>query len=213
MPVRYLSSLFRWKIAGTFYNNSNLTFVENAFGADKDNTGVTGRICGTWFTRNRTAQYKSIEFIGSNDLDSPALTLNTMPRFLGKDLYFDGNFLRLPSPILFRSYGFTGKENWTLFTNSNFSGASECLDAAVDPSGTYAVTFNVNKTFTVGSIWRGGCGPTSAPIGGPDPATKRPNKWKWKKESESQGHPAPHSGGPLIVILIALLSHLVAGRA
>ncbi|CAL8106990.1 unnamed protein product [Orchesella dallaii] len=198
-----------WKISGTFYSNPNLTFVENAYGADKDNTGVSGRVCGTWHSKNRTAQYKSIEFIGANDLDTPALNLNTKPRFLGADLYFDGNFLRLPASLSFHSYGFTGKENWTLYANTNFSGASECLEAAVDKHG-YAVTFNVNKTFVVGSIWRGGCGPTTAHSRGV------PEGGGGKKKPDgkgSQGHVLAEFTNLLITFISALLLPSFAIRA
>lgn len=132
------------------------------------------------------------------------MSLNTRPRFLGKDLYFDGNFLRLPTSITFYSYGFTGKENWTLFQNTNFSGRSECLEAAIDRQfDSYAVTFNVNKSFTVGSIWRGGCGPTSAHSRGvPEgPRGRSPTKGG----SSTQGH---HQESILVqrsnIILIAL---------
>lgn len=174
---------------------------------------MTGRVCGTWFSKNRTAQYKSIEFIGSNDLDTPALSLNTKPRFLGDDLYFDGNFLRLPSPIKFHSYGFTGKENWTLFMNTNFSGPSGCLEAALDQFGNYAVTFNVNKTFNVGSIWRGGCGPTSLSQRGVPEVGKPVRKSPQGKGPQNNSAHAHQSRTLHITFIAALLSYSFVARA
>lgn len=69
----------------------------------------------------------------------------------------DGRILRLPSPRNYSSWGFTGRQNWTVFRNTDLTGHSECLVADVDNDGDFGVTFNINRTLTVGSIWRG-CG-------------------------------------------------------
>jgi len=76
-------------------------------------------------------QYKSIRYVGNLHLSLPGLSLFTGESFQGEELYFDGANLRLPSPYVFKSYGFTGKEHWTVFPLTNFSGAAgpSCLIA------------------------------------------------------------------------------------
>lgn len=120
--------------------------------------GKNGKVCGTWNTPNVTAEYNSILLIGSQDLDTPAIQFHTRARFYGEpDLFLDGRILRLQKPMSFSSYGFTGRHNWTLFRTTDLTGHSECLVANGDHAGDFMVTFNVNKSMTVGSIWRG-CG-------------------------------------------------------
>lgn len=97
--------------------------------------------------------------------------------------------------------------------NSNFSGPSECLEAALDKFGNFAVTFNVNKTFNVGSIWRGGCGPTSAHSRGEPEKNKGVKPRSQGKDSQGRGAYVRQSGTVLIVSIFALLSHLFVGQA
>jgi len=182
--------------------------MENAYGDD-----IGGKICGNWNTPNQTAEYRSIHPIGAPDLDTSAITFNQKPRFFGDgELAFDGTFLRLPTPMDFNSFGFTGKENWTIYRNTDLSGFSECLEASVDSFGNYAVTFHTNKSLTVGSIWRG-CGPDTSLLR-QEPENTNKNNSKSPKLPAQQQQQAKNSG-PLtasvvtlsyIFMLIALLS-------
>lgn len=147
------SYFFRWRVLGTFSTTPTARFIENVYG-----DGKNGKVCGTWNTPNVTAEYNSILLIGSQDLDTPAIQFHTRARFYGEpDLFLDGRILRLQKPMSFSSYGFTGRHNWTLFRTTDLTGHSECLVANGDHAGDFMVTFNVNKSMTVGSIWRG-CG-------------------------------------------------------
>ena len=97
-------------------------------------------------------QYKAIRFVGNSIVDLPGISLFTRDSFFGEELYFDGTGLRLPNPFLFKSYGFTGKDNWTIFPNINYTGEPSCLIAQ-----NKVVSYMESRAtpLTVGSIRRG----------------------------------------------------------
>ena len=91
-------------------------------------------------------------------MDMTGLSLYPEIQFSGRETYFNGNSLRLPLsrpyPTIVQSYGFTGPENWTIFSNIDFTGSATCLRRL---SGfTYDIVYSrLGATYTVGSQRKG----------------------------------------------------------
>ena len=90
-------------------------------------------------------------YLPNVDQMAPSISLNVGRNFGGKELFFDGTMLSIPQPRVFRSHRFTGKINWSLYPNANFSGQPTCLVA----DQGYTVTHNGDYDVLVGSIRRG----------------------------------------------------------
>jgi len=143
---------FRWAI---FYgeNYTSVGSILYTSGTPDD------RACTTNPTKNGSnPQYKSIRHIGNRELSSEGISFYLGPFFTLEELYFDGLRLNLNQPIRVRSFGFTGKENWTVFEGTEFAGSSACLlSSFTGDKGTYydAVVYNKDVNLTVGSLRRG----------------------------------------------------------
>ena len=90
-------------------------------------------------------------------------------------LLFDGEELRLPSPILFIEFSITGEEQWTIYAGTEFNGKSRCLSrfGQYQPGQLRKYRFkravglsseekpDFGETWLVGSVRRG-CFPASS---------------------------------------------------
>lgn len=90
-------------------------------------------------------------YLANADTLSPAISLHTGRNYNGKELFFDGTILSLPFVREFKSHRFTGKINWTMYPNVNFTGQPTCLVA----DQSFPVTYNSEFAVNVGSIRRG----------------------------------------------------------
>ena len=69
-----------------------------------------------------------IRHIGNSFVNLPGLSFFTNVNHFAEELYFDGTFLKLPTVLQFKSYGFTPRGiSWTIFSNYNYTGNSTCL--------------------------------------------------------------------------------------
>jgi len=115
------------------------------------------RACTNDGVNGTNPQYKSIRHIGNLKLREAGISFYTGTFFTGQELYFNGFSLDLNEGIPVRSFGFTGKDNWTVFENPGNVGPSACLlsDYADDSKPYDAVVYNKDLNLTVGSIRRG----------------------------------------------------------
>lgn len=147
-----LYSLFRWAI----FNGENYSDVSSILytsGSPDDRACTNDRLNGT------VPNYKSIRHIGNRELRREGISFYVGPFFTGEELYFDGRRLNLNHRILARSFGFTGKDNWTVYDGTDFRGTRACLLSAYPGDSnetTYdAVVYNKDLNLTIGSIQRG----------------------------------------------------------
>jgi hypothetical protein len=96
--------------------------------------------------------------VGNADLDAPGLSLYTDIEFSGKEVYFSGSSLRLPYdtpyPLSLKSFGFTGPQNWTIFSNIDSTGVTTCLRRPEGLTSDLVYT-RFGPTYLVGSLRRG----------------------------------------------------------
>ena len=100
--------------------------------------------------------FESIRHVGNSDLDIPSLSLYKEPFFACQELYFHGNELNLPNIEEFKSFGFTGRDSWTLYSEPNFLGESVCLECKCDEEGIgVGATYTAKLSLVVSSIRKG----------------------------------------------------------
>jgi len=103
----------------------------------------------------------------------PALSLYVDNSLRGRELFFDGTFVRLPWPILFRSVGFTGANaSWALFPVTDGTGASTCMGEQDNTLITYS---SGSKKNLVGSVTRDGCSYSDPTSSGVTPRSPSPS--------------------------------------
>jgi hypothetical protein len=101
--------------------------------------------------------FESIRHLGNSDLDRPSLSLYRQPFFASSELFLDGEELSLSGAEEFGSFGFTGRESWTLYSGPNFSGESVCLLCKCDEEGIGVGVTYTPKLSLVASSVRKGC--------------------------------------------------------
>ena len=99
-------------------------------------------------------QIRSIRKVGNSDAVVPAISFYIEFSLRGRELYFDGTFLRLPWPILFRSLGFTGNNtSWSLYSGTELTGTPSCIGQTDSTLITYS---SGTKLSLIGSVQRNG---------------------------------------------------------
>ena len=150
----YISYFCRWAIFKE-KNFTNIAAVLYASSRPDDQACTNDNLNGSSTTYS---QYKSARYIGNSALLQPGLSLYKGKFFSGTELYLDGRKLNLVKSEIFGSYGMTGKENWTIFTNTNYTGDATCLLSYSGLSSDVKydrVVYNKDIGIRVGSIRRG----------------------------------------------------------
>jgi len=122
----------------------------------------------TCVTLGKNSSILSIRKVGNPDVTVPAMSFYVDFSLRGREMYFDGTFVELPWPILFRSVGFTGlNASWALYPTTDGTGTFTCMGQKENTLITYSSGTKINL---IGSVRRAGClYPSGEPLGPIDP--------------------------------------------
>lgn len=129
----FITLFYRWALSPVTNFSEIGIFREAPEKRGDENENILGSCSSTARGIEDYTKYKSIRHIGNRFIHLPGISFYTKVNFFGEELYFDGTLLKLPTIYQFKSYGFTSKPSWTIFTDLNYTGNVTCLKSQDKP--------------------------------------------------------------------------------